>query len=103
MGIHSAIEWTDHTFNPWWGCIKVSEGCANCYAETWAKRYGHDLWGRNKPRRFFGENHWKQPIKWNKHAIAKNSRHTPEKKCYGFFLAPIGPSIIRYSPGGWIN
>jgi len=74
MGIHSAIEWTDHTFNPWWGCIKVSEGCANCYAETWAKRYGHDLWGRNKPRRFFGENHWKQPIKWNKHAIAKNSR-----------------------------
>ena len=23
-GEKSRIEWTDHTFNPWWGCIKVS-------------------------------------------------------------------------------
>ncbi len=21
----SKIEWTDHTFNPWWGCVKVSD------------------------------------------------------------------------------
>ena len=24
MGKNSRIEWTDHTFNPWWGCTKVS-------------------------------------------------------------------------------
>ena len=30
----SKIEWTDYTFNPWWGCTKVSEGCTHCYAET---------------------------------------------------------------------
>ena len=25
MGKNSHIEWTHHTFNPWWGCAKVSQ------------------------------------------------------------------------------
>ena len=66
MAKDSAIEWTDHTFNPWWGCVKISEGCKNCYAE--ARQFGGDWWGQDKPRRFFGEKHWKQPIKWNEEA-----------------------------------
>lgn len=32
----TTIEWADHTFNPWWGCVKVSPECDNCYAEAWA-------------------------------------------------------------------
>jgi len=32
------IEWTDKTWNPVTGCSKVSAGCANCYAETMARR-----------------------------------------------------------------
>ncbi|MEM3473838.1 MAG: phage Gp37/Gp68 family protein [archaeon] len=32
------IEWTEVTWNPSIGCTKISEGCANCYAETMAKR-----------------------------------------------------------------
>ncbi|MBA3074285.1 MAG: phage Gp37/Gp68 family protein, partial [Anaerolineae bacterium] len=74
MGQHSAIEWTDHTFNPWWGCTKVSPGCVNCYAETWALRYGHDIWGNDKTRRFFGESHWKQPTTWNRQALDNGKR-----------------------------
>jgi protein gp37 len=35
----SAIEWTDATWNPVRGCVKVSPGCANCYAETFAARW----------------------------------------------------------------
>ena len=66
MAEDSAIEWCDHTFNPWWGCVKTSEGCKNCYAE--ARQWGGDWWGKEKPRRFFGEKHWNQPIKWNKKA-----------------------------------
>ncbi len=27
MSKNSKIEWTDHTFNPWIGCQKVSPGC----------------------------------------------------------------------------
>lgn len=34
----SKIEWTKSTWNPIVGCRKVSPGCANCYAETMAKR-----------------------------------------------------------------
>ena len=65
MGADSKIEWTDHTFNPWIGCTKVSPGCDHCYAETLAKRTGHDVWGPGKPRRYFGEKHWAEPFKWD--------------------------------------
>jgi protein gp37 len=39
VGESSAIEWTDATWNPVTGCTKVSPGCANCYAETFAERF----------------------------------------------------------------
>lgn len=32
------ISWTDKTWNPFVGCSKVSEGCANCYAIQRAKQ-----------------------------------------------------------------
>lgn len=32
MGDHSAIGWTEATWNPTVGCSKVSPGCDNCYA-----------------------------------------------------------------------
>ena len=40
MAENSAIEWTDHTFNPWEGCQKVGPGCDHCYAETRNARFG---------------------------------------------------------------
>ncbi len=61
----SKIEWTEHTFNPWWGCTKVSEGCTHCYAESFAKRTGHQVWGNDASRRYFGDKHWSEPVKWN--------------------------------------
>lgn len=33
MADKSRIEWTDATLNTWYGCTKVSPGCANCYIE----------------------------------------------------------------------
>ncbi len=65
MGESTGIAWCHHTFNPWWGCTKVSAGCANCYAETFSKRTGHDIWGPGKARRSFGDKHWAEPLKWN--------------------------------------
>jgi len=38
---NTLISWTTHTWNPTFGCSKVSEGCRNCYAETIALKYGH--------------------------------------------------------------
>lgn len=73
------IEWTvtqhpdgrifpGYTFNPWWGCTKVSPGCKNCYAETWDTRWGGNHWGPDSERRRFGLKHWNEPLKWNKFA-----------------------------------
>lgn len=39
MSDHSKIEWTDATWNPVRGCTKISAGCLNCYAETFAERF----------------------------------------------------------------
>lgn len=63
---NTKIEWTDHTFNPWIGCTKVSPGCANCYAESQDLRWGHDSWGQGKPRRRTSAGNWKQPLAWNR-------------------------------------
>ena len=68
MGEQTAIAWTDHTFNPWWGCERVSPGCQHCYAETFAKRTGHDVWGKTADRRFFGDKHWDEPLRWDRAA-----------------------------------
>lgn len=50
----TSIEWTDYSANPIkfrnaggelvWGCVKCSDGCKNCYAETIAGR-----WNRGGP------------------------------------------------------
>jgi len=52
LGTTTKIEWADATANFWIGCSKVAYGCAHCYAETFAKRVGADVWGKDKPRRF---------------------------------------------------
>jgi len=74
MGKNSRIEWTNHTFNPWWGCTKVSAARKNCYAEAWSKRVGQSVWGPNANRRFFGDKHWAEPIKWHSEALAAGQR-----------------------------
>jgi protein gp37 len=33
------IEWTDETWNPVTGCVKLSPGCKNCYAQRFAERF----------------------------------------------------------------
>jgi protein gp37 len=39
MSEHSKIEWTEATWNPVRGCLKISPGCKHCYAETFAERF----------------------------------------------------------------
>ncbi len=75
MGETTAIDWTDHTFNPWWGCTVVNEDCYNCYAMNTSKRYGFDLWGPGKAKRTFGDKHWNEPVKWNRQAEKDGRPH----------------------------
>jgi len=69
MGTKTGIEWTDHTFNPWIGCTKVSAGCANCYAKTRDDRHmlgpvSH--WGPGAPRHVTSAANWREPLSWAK-------------------------------------
>lgn len=69
MAENSNIEWTDHTFNPWIGCSKVSPGCAHCYAETlMANRYGRVVWGDKGTRVRTADANWRKPLAWDRAA-----------------------------------
>lgn len=85
MGKNSPIEWTHHTFNPWWGCTKISLACKHCYAETWSKRVGSTVWGAECGRRFFGEKHWHEPIKWNSEA----EKHRERRRVFCASMADV--------------
>ena len=83
MGANTKIQWTDKTWNPWWGCVKVSPACANCYAagidsreqhKDWYQQGRH--WGKNAPRHTWphDSDHWREPADWNKEAERKGIR-----------------------------
>jgi protein gp37 len=74
MAENSKIEWTDHTFNPWIGCTKVSPGCDHCYAEALAKRYGWAEWGPHGERKRTSEANWRKPRQWAKAARGTGKR-----------------------------
>lgn len=65
MSIKTLIAWTDHTFNIAWGCTKIDPGCAHCYADSFSKRIGLNIWGTTANRRTFGPKHWREPEQWN--------------------------------------
>lgn len=86
MGENTNIEWADHSWNPWRGCTKVSQGCANCYAETLARRNPAVLgqWGKGAPR-VMAKN-WNDPVKWNRsfRAVDDDARSLVPRRCRVF-------------------
>lgn len=89
---NSKIEWTDHTFNPWLGCTKISPACDHCYAEGWAKRTGSpELW--NGQRRRTSTAYWGQPIVWNRKAMGRERRKV--------FCASLADVFDNQAPDEW--
>jgi protein gp37 len=76
MAENTGISWCDATWNPWWGCTKVSPACDHCYAERDAKRFApaRTLWGVDAERRTFGDKHWNEPRRWARTLPAKLGR-----------------------------
>jgi protein gp37 len=66
---HSAIEWTESTWNPVTGCTKISPGCKHCYAERMAFRlkamgqanYANGFRLTVQPHMLERPLHWKKP------------------------------------------
>jgi len=75
MAENSKIEWTDSSFNIVWGCWKISEGCKNCYADSWDSRFGDSHWGKDTPRKLMSEKYWYEPLKWDHKAGLAGRRH----------------------------
>ncbi len=77
MAENSKIEWTHHTFNPWRGCTKVSQGCKNCYAEKLSGRSPAVLgqWGPDGTRVIASASMWREPLKWDRLAQQAGERH----------------------------
>jgi len=68
MADHSAIEWTDATWNPVTGCTKISPGCKHCYAERLAKRLqamGNPRY-RNRFRVTLHRDQLELPLRWRR-------------------------------------
>lgn len=74
---NTSIEWGHHTFNPWWGCMKVSEGCKNCYAENMDRRYynADPHWGPGSSRKPQSDAYWQQLDAWNRAGAKASERH----------------------------
>jgi protein gp37 len=67
MSITSDIEWTNATWNPVRGCTKISPGCENCSAQTFAERWrgipGH-AYEQGFDLRLVPE-HLTDPLRWS--------------------------------------
>jgi len=94
MGDKTGISWTDSTWNPWQGCLKVSAGCKQCYMYRDKERYGQDpkVVVRSKPSTFNLPLKWSDPRKiftcsWSDWFIDQADEWRPEAW-----------EIIKYTP-----
>lgn len=96
MGKDSGIAWTDDTFSPWHGCLEVSAECDHCYAREFNARFGGDNWGKTAPRRFFGDKHWNEPLKWDRAAARTGKRRL-------VFCSSMADVFEHYDDGSGID
>ncbi|OTP79438.1 phage Gp37/Gp68 family protein [Caballeronia sordidicola] len=90
MVADSKIEWTDHTFNPWIGCTRVSPGCDHCYAAvSTPARVKGITWGVGEARRRTADSTWKQPKAWNARHDAFFATHGRRQRVFCASLADV--------------
>lgn len=111
---NTKIEWTDHTFNPWIGCTRVSPGCLNCYAETQDQlRFSKTLpgcskeapvshWGKGAPRYRTKAANWEEPVKWNREAAAEYMRLAHQTGA-GEVIKFARPRVFCASLADWLD
>lgn len=99
MAETTGIEWASATYNPWYGCRKVSAGCKNCYAERDMARYRKDFGTVTRSKTQFDS-----PIRW-----ARNSKLAPGARIFtcswsDWFIPDADPwreeawAVIRATP-----
>lgn len=94
MGEVTDIEWCQHTWNAWFGCVKVSPLCDNCYAEGQDKRFGPSHWGTAARRKFMSDAYWQQPLIWNRKAKAAGER----RRVFAFSMGDVFEKLPEGHP-----
>jgi protein gp37 len=81
MADHSAIEWTEATWNPVAGCSVTSPGCTNCYAMRLANRLEAigQIKYRGTTRKSGGRSKWTGQINLDKNALDLPKRWKSKK------------------------
>lgn len=98
MAENTKIEWTDHTFNPFIGCTKVSPGCDNCYAENLMDtRMGKVVWGPKGERILTSPANWNKPLKWNANHAAFFAEHGRRQRVFCASLADVFDNAVNTS------
>jgi len=101
MAENSQIEWTDHTFNPWIGCTKVSPGCDHCYAERdMDHRFGRVTWGPQGARVRTRPANWRKPLAWNAQHAEFYAKHGRRQRVFCASLADVFDNQVEAS---WRN
>lgn len=95
MSENSKIEWTDHTFNPFIGCTKVSPGCDNCYAEHLMDTRLHKVvWGAHGERVRTSAVTWREPIRWNARHAEFFAAHGRRQRVFCASLADVFDNAV---------
>lgn len=100
MTEQTKIRWATSTWNPWYGCKKVSQGCKHCYMFRDMKRYGRDPNKvlRAQPATF------NQPLKWAKNGKVKKGSQIFTCSWSDWFIEDADPwrdeawKIVRDTP-----
>ena len=115
MADRTAISWTEATWNPWYGCTKVSAGCDNCYMFREMRQYGRDPETvMRRKTTFAAPLRWREPRRifacsWSDWFIAEADAWRPEAWAIirqtphlTFQILTKRPARIRaHLPEGW--
>ncbi|KGV79278.1 phage Gp37/Gp68 family protein [Burkholderia pseudomallei MSHR4375] len=99
MSENSKIEWTDHTFNAWIGCTKISPGCDHCYAERErASTALRVVWGAGNPRHRTAASTWNNPKRWNARHGEFFAKHDRRQRVFCASLSDVFDNAV---PPAW--
>jgi len=95
MAETTLIEWTDHTFAPWFRCTEVDRECDNCYAEHWTvARFHKARWGPHAERERSAASTWKQPLAYQRKAAKDGVRRR-------IFCSELSDVFDNHAPTEW--
>lgn len=93
MGNRTGIGWTNHTWNPWYGCAQVSPGCAHCYMFRDMRRYG-----RNPETVQRSKTKFEEPLGWKEPALVFTCSWSDWFHAAADDWRPAAWDIIRRTP-----